>query len=214
LYEAVSGRRAFPGDDAVGVASRIQTEEPLPIARSLGLDAKVDAVLSRGMCKNADKRFSSCAELGHAFSNALDAREPELRSAQVTVPDAHHRALASGQISASRRVRIALGGLLAGVLLTLLVMRLASELRTTEPLPAASVEPATTSEVTTDNTAEEAVRETSPGVSRPSRTDSVQRGSAAKASPGSSAPPAKKSAPPEPRGTAKPDSSSLGQGPP
>ncbi len=214
LYEAVSGRRAFPGDDAVGVASRIQTEEPLPIARSLGLDAKVDAVLSRGMCKNAEKRFSSCAELGHAFSKALDAREPELRSAQVTVPDAHHRALASGQISASRRVRIALGGLLVGVLLTLLVMRLATELRTTEPLPAASVEPATTTEAATEPAAEESPRATSPQSARPSRTDSVPRGSTPTAAPGSPTPRAKKSPSPQPTSDEKPASPAAEQGSP
>ena len=38
LYEAISGLRAFPGDDAVTVAARIGTEEPKPIAQSLGLD--------------------------------------------------------------------------------------------------------------------------------------------------------------------------------
>ena len=36
LYEAVSQRRAFPGEDAVTVAGRIATEEPVPIAEIAG----------------------------------------------------------------------------------------------------------------------------------------------------------------------------------
>src|SRR5690606_35090078 len=38
MYEAISGRRAFPGDDAVAVASRIGTEEPPAIAAVCGVD--------------------------------------------------------------------------------------------------------------------------------------------------------------------------------
>ncbi len=37
LYEALSGRRAFPGDDAVTVAARIASEPPEPFAAGLGL---------------------------------------------------------------------------------------------------------------------------------------------------------------------------------
>jgi serine/threonine-protein kinase len=139
LYEATSGRRAFPGDDAVGVATRIQTEEPPPVARSLGLAPVVDAVLSRGLCKTADKRFSSCAELGQALANALDPREIEMRPSQVTMPDAHHRALAAARLSPGSRLRVGLGGLLLGAVLTLLVVRVVGEMRTSEP-PVASGE--------------------------------------------------------------------------
>src|ERR1700712_1331085 len=42
LYEAVSGHRAFPGEDAVAVATRITNEEPPAIAEFAGLDPHVD----------------------------------------------------------------------------------------------------------------------------------------------------------------------------
>lgn len=86
LYEALSGRRAYPGNEAVEVAHRIQREPPLPIARALGLDEKVDHVLLRGMARQASDRFANCKELGNAFSVAiLGAREvlPTLPDEQV-----------------------------------------------------------------------------------------------------------------------------------
>lgn len=141
LYEATSGRRAFPGDDAVGVATRIQTEEAPPIARSLGLPKAVDAALSRGLCKAAEKRFSSCAELGQALANALDPREVELRPAQVTVPDAHHRAMAAAGLDTGSRMKMGALGFVAGVVLSMLVMRIAFEMRTAEPPVASETQP-------------------------------------------------------------------------
>ena len=32
LYEAMSAKRAFPGDDAITVALRVQNEDPAPLA--------------------------------------------------------------------------------------------------------------------------------------------------------------------------------------
>jgi eukaryotic-like serine/threonine-protein kinase len=49
LYEAISMRRAFPGDDAVAVATRIATEEPPRIAEVCGIDVHVDTVLMRAL---------------------------------------------------------------------------------------------------------------------------------------------------------------------
>jgi len=57
LFEAVSGQRAFPGDDAVAVASKIATEQPPPIAEIAGVDARVDAVLSRALSKDPRDRY-------------------------------------------------------------------------------------------------------------------------------------------------------------
>lgn len=133
LYEAISGRRAFPGEDAVGVATRIQTENPPPIAAQLGLDASVDAVLARGLDKQAARRFSSCAELGHALSNALMPGERPSRNPMPTVPDARRRAAAAAELGVPRKMRVALGGLVLGVVATLLVLRVLDELSETEP---------------------------------------------------------------------------------
>lgn len=87
LYEAVSGRRAFPGDDAVAVASLITNEEPPPFATVLGLDPAVDRVLQRALSKDPKQRYGSCEELGRAMADAL---RPELRASLPTLPDAFH----------------------------------------------------------------------------------------------------------------------------
>lgn len=133
LYEAISGRRAFPGDDAIGVATRIQTENPPPIAAELGLDASVDAVLARALDKRAERRFSSCAELGQALSHALMPGERPSRIPMATVPDARRRAAAAMDLGVPRKLRVALGGLVVGVGATLLVLRVLDELSQTEP---------------------------------------------------------------------------------
>jgi serine/threonine-protein kinase len=75
LYEAVSGERAFPGDDAVGVAAKIQTEEPRPIARRCGLPDEVDDILLRGLSKTPRLRYASTAEFGETLATCLERRE-------------------------------------------------------------------------------------------------------------------------------------------
>jgi serine/threonine protein kinase len=87
LYEAVSGQRAFPGDDAVTVAKKIETQEPAPVARRLHFPERVDRVLERGLAKNPSQRYPSCAAFGQALSEALVGA----REIQPTLPD--HRAL-------------------------------------------------------------------------------------------------------------------------
>jgi serine/threonine-protein kinase len=71
LYEALSGQRAFPGEDAVSVAARIAHESPDPFAASLGLHASVDAVFARALARKAEERFASCVALGAALSDAV-----------------------------------------------------------------------------------------------------------------------------------------------
>ncbi|MCU0694493.1 MAG: serine/threonine protein kinase [Polyangiaceae bacterium] len=72
LYEAISGARAFPGDDAVTVAARIGIDEPKPIAQSLRLDARVDQVLGRAFSKDPARRFATCDAFGEALAAALE----------------------------------------------------------------------------------------------------------------------------------------------
>jgi serine/threonine-protein kinase len=71
LYEALSGRRAYPGKDAVEVAKRIQKNRPQAIAQTHGLSPRVDAVLWRAMALNPDDRYASCREFAAAMSEAL-----------------------------------------------------------------------------------------------------------------------------------------------
>ncbi len=71
LYEAVSGKRAFPGDDAVAVAQRILHESAEPFALGLGLSAKVDEVLGRALSRKPRERFKSCEEFGATLAAAI-----------------------------------------------------------------------------------------------------------------------------------------------
>jgi tRNA A-37 threonylcarbamoyl transferase component Bud32 len=71
LYEAVAGRRAFPGDDAVAVAQRILHESADPFAASVGLSEEVDRVFGRALSRRPRERFASCEAFGRALAEAL-----------------------------------------------------------------------------------------------------------------------------------------------
>lgn len=87
LYEAISGKRAFPGDDAVAVATLITNDHPPPFAPGLGLAPEVDAVLSRALSKNPRDRYANCEEFGRTLGDALRANT---RANLPTMPDAFH----------------------------------------------------------------------------------------------------------------------------
>ncbi len=127
LYEAISGERAFPGDDAVSVAAKISTDEPRPFADARGLRPELDAVLARGMAKSPSDRYPSCRELGLAIVECLVP-------SQATLPEREDAgsALALARIStapeavpAERKTwRVALGGLAVVALAAWLVRTL------------------------------------------------------------------------------------------
>jgi eukaryotic-like serine/threonine-protein kinase len=71
VYEALAGRRAFPGDDAVAVAAKIAHERPAPVADELGLPPAVDAALGRGMAADPESRFPSCEAFGAALARGV-----------------------------------------------------------------------------------------------------------------------------------------------
>jgi len=112
LWEAISGRRAFPGDDAVAVASRIATDEPPKIAEVCALDPRVDTILARGLSKNPRGRFPTCREFGAALADALEGTP---RAPQATVPDQFHRA-AAAERERHRWLRVGIGGAAVGAL--------------------------------------------------------------------------------------------------
>jgi serine/threonine-protein kinase len=141
IYEAISGARAFPGDDAVSVAAKITTDAPKPFAASLGLPAELDAVLARGMAKSPGDRYPSCRELGIAVVDCLLPHE----TPSPARGDAAS-ALALARVSSAPEVlppperkpwRVALGGLAVVGLATWLV-RTAQQPADAEPVPAAS----------------------------------------------------------------------------
>ncbi len=116
LYEAISGRRAFAGDDAISVAKHITGSEPAAIAALSGVDRHVDTVLARGLAKNPSARYSSADELGEALAEALTLAPP--RAQLPTLPD--ERRLEARAVRQNRRdlTVLALGLVLGASLAT------------------------------------------------------------------------------------------------
>jgi len=112
LYEAVSGQRAFPGEDAIAVATRITTDEPPGIAELAGLDPHVDEVLARGLAKLPGARFEDARTFGQALAEAL-WQSP--RRQLPTLPDQRHRTYAPSA-QESRTTRLVVGGAAVGAL--------------------------------------------------------------------------------------------------
>jgi len=126
LYEALSQRRAFPGEDAVAVASRIATEETIPIALSCGLSPHVDGVLGRALAKDPGERFESARDFGNALAEAIELSP---RSALPTLPDEQHRLASRAELGESRPARLLVGGVAIGALLGIAAMQLTRGLR-------------------------------------------------------------------------------------
>jgi len=74
LYEAISGVRAFPGDDAISVAHHVVHDEPEPPSLVAGRDQRipkeVDRVVMRGIDKDPKHRYATAMELMDALSAA------------------------------------------------------------------------------------------------------------------------------------------------
>jgi eukaryotic-like serine/threonine-protein kinase len=128
-YEMLTGRKAFDAPSVPAVARRILMEEPEPPSRFVpGLPERCDAVLARGLCKNASERFATARDLvaalrGQETSTGRHRRlrgatQPSLRppSAQIETQDL--RLLAEAMTpppalpASARRLRPPLGLLL------------------------------------------------------------------------------------------------------
>lgn len=136
LYEAVSGQRAFPGEDAIAVATRITNEEPPGIAELSGLDPHVDDVLARGLAKTPSARFEDARAFGAALAEAL-WQSP--RRQLATLPDERHRTHAPTPHE-SRTARLVVGGAAVGALLGIAGFQLSIGLREGERPPESRVE--------------------------------------------------------------------------
>jgi len=72
MYEAICGERAFPGDDAVSVTSRIAHDTPESIGDRVRIPG-LDEVLARGLAKRPEERFQSCEAFALALARVLEA---------------------------------------------------------------------------------------------------------------------------------------------
>jgi serine/threonine-protein kinase len=149
LYEALSGERAFKGDDAVEVALRISQDSPEPFAQRLDLPAGVDGILSRAMAKDPAARFSSCEAFGDALATLLTggehARQKASEVAGHTDPRAAVQTGRTGPPADARPERktthVLLGGAVVVATAALLVrtaLRSAAQTETDAPMPTAS----------------------------------------------------------------------------
>lgn len=142
LYEAVSGQRAFPGEDAIAVATSITTDEPPKIAEYAGLDPHVDDVLARGLAKNPSARFEDSRAFGAALAEAL-WQSP--RRQLPTLPDVRHR-VEPHPAHDSRTARLVIGGAAVGALLGIAGFQLSLGLRESERAEAAPQQPVVVTE--------------------------------------------------------------------
>jgi predicted Ser/Thr protein kinase len=89
LYEAITGTRAFPGQDAVAVAHKVIHEEPAPpraVAKGDPVPPQVEALLLRGLSKDPARRFASGVELAVALRGAYVAAGVALEEGAVRSP--------------------------------------------------------------------------------------------------------------------------------
>jgi Tol biopolymer transport system component len=77
LYELLTGRRAFDGDNAASVISAVMTGEPpaLDLSR-LGTPASIERVLKQCIAKDPDERWQSASDIRRALELVELASEP------------------------------------------------------------------------------------------------------------------------------------------
>jgi serine/threonine protein kinase len=83
LYELLTGERPFPGKNVTTVIYKIVHEEPLaPIQLDSSIHPGLNAVILRGLAKDAEERYASCGD----FLNALrNYRESPGSTAQTVI---------------------------------------------------------------------------------------------------------------------------------
>jgi serine/threonine protein kinase len=75
LYEALTGKRAFLGDDALQVAARVATGKQAALASFGGLRPFVhlDRIFDRALAKEPRNRFATCESFGTALAAELES---------------------------------------------------------------------------------------------------------------------------------------------
>lgn len=87
MYEAVTGRVPFQGDDAISVALKQVNEQPMPPSqRNPSVDASLEAIILKCMQKDPTARFQSAEELGQVLRDYLAGRTQAINAATAVLP--------------------------------------------------------------------------------------------------------------------------------
>lgn len=90
IYEAISGERAFPGTEAMAVAHKVMSGNPVPPSeanRGAAIPTTVDAAILRALHKNPSDRYASARTFVSALREAYDGRRPpRTRRRRTSVP--------------------------------------------------------------------------------------------------------------------------------
>jgi len=79
IYEAACGERAFPGTEAMAVAHKVMSGDPVPPSeanRGAAIPTTVDAAILRALRKSPADRYASARTFVSALRQAYDGRRP------------------------------------------------------------------------------------------------------------------------------------------
>jgi serine/threonine-protein kinase len=79
IYEAACGERAFPGIEALAVAHKVMSIDPVPPSeanRGAAIPSALDAAILRALRKNPSERYASARTFVSALKQAYDGRRP------------------------------------------------------------------------------------------------------------------------------------------
>jgi eukaryotic-like serine/threonine-protein kinase len=77
MYEAITGHRAFPGDDPAAVAAKVASGKvagPRSLLAALRTFVRLDGVFLRALAHEPNQRFPSCDAFGAALAVELEGR--------------------------------------------------------------------------------------------------------------------------------------------
>ena len=96
MYEAATGRVPFDGDNAVTVAMKQVTEQPVPPSQiNPNVDPQLEAIILKCMQKDPKDRFQTADELYHTLHDYLAGRMQAVNNATAMLPAAATTPLAA-----------------------------------------------------------------------------------------------------------------------
>ncbi len=90
LYEMLTGKRPFRGDDHAALLYRILQEEPVPPSQLLPVHSEIERIVMRCLRKNPGERFSSARPLADALLAIVDGRAPTTDAPSARKPYQSH----------------------------------------------------------------------------------------------------------------------------